>query len=335
MSTPSPAPGAPAGLAASPAAGLAARVPVSFFSMVLGVGGLAAAWRAAARSYGTSPWVADVLLVLAAALWVLLLAAQVVKALAAPARLRAELADPIQGSLAALGPASLLLLAAGAAGPAPDLGAVLFWIGAALAVAHAAWTVGSWNAAPPPVDRVTPAMLLPPVVGNLLAALAAGALGRTDAGWVFFGAGLVSWLVLAAVLLGRHLSAGELPPALRPLLGLELAPPAFALLAYQALEGAAPDAPSRVLLGAALFVALVLLRLAGRLRDVPFAPAHWAFTFPVAALAAAALRQGAAAPGSLAGALALPLFVVANAVVAVIAFHTAAAASRGTLLPPE
>ena len=73
---------------------------------------------------------------------------------------------------------------------------------------------------------------------------------------------------------------------------------------------------------------LVVARVAGRLRDVPFAPSYWAFTFPLTALAIAALRQGIAAPQSIAGALALPLFVVANAVVAAVAWQTGLALSR-------
>jgi len=320
------------GLAVSPAAPLTTRVPSSLFAIVLGLASLGAAWRAAARAYGTSPWVADVLLAGSAALWVAVLVAQVLKAVSARDRLRAELADPVQGCLAALGPASLLALAAGVAGHSRDLAAVLFWIGAAGEVAFAVWILGRWLVAPPALEGITPAMYVPPVLGNLYAAAAAGAVGRADAGWVFFGAGLLSWLVLAAALLTRHLSAGELPPAHRPLLGLELAAPAVALVAYQALEGAAPDAVSRGLLGYALLVAAVLVRLGGRFRGAPFTPAWWSFAFPVAALSVGALRQGAAAPGSVAGALALPIFVVANAVVAVIAFQTGVAASRGELL---
>ncbi len=322
-------------LAASPAAAAAARVPASLFSIVMGLAGLGAAWRAAARAYGVSAWLADGLLAVSAALFVGILAAQVVKALVERERFAAELRDPVQGSLAALGPAALLLLVPGVAVHFRDLALVLFWIGAASEVALGVWLVGGWLISPVSAESVTPAMYLPAVAGNLLAALAAGAVGRADAGWIFFGAGLVTWVVLAAVLLGRYLSAGELPRPLRPLLGMELASPAFALVAYQALDGPGPDATSRALLGCSLFVALVLLRLAGRFRDVAFAPSYWAFTFPLAALATGALRQASAAPGSVAGALALPLFVVANAVIAVIAFHTAVALARGTLLPPE
>jgi tellurite resistance protein len=324
-----------AGLAGSPAAALALRVPASSFSIVMGIAALGAAWSAAARAYKVSPWVATALLAAAIALWVAILVAQLVKAFAARHELRAELAHPVEGSLAALGPASLLLLAAGLAAHSRDLAAVLFWIGAAAQLAYAVHCMGRWLTTPVDPGLVTPALYLPPVAGNLLAAVAAGAVGQVDAGWLFFGAGVVAWLLVGATLLGRYLSAGELPADLRPLLGLELAPPALAFVALQAIDGARPDAALRTLLGYALFVALVLLRLAGRLGGARFSAAHWAFTFPLAALSAGALRQAAAAPGSIGAALALPVFVVANAVVAVIAFRTVTALSRGELFPRE
>jgi tellurite resistance protein len=320
--------------AASHAAAAAVRVPVSFFSIPLGIAVLGGAWRAASRAYGVSPWLADALLATGAALWVGVFAAQVVKAFGARDRLREELADPVQGALAALGPASLLFLAAGVAVHERDVAMVLFWIGAAAQLALGVWAVGRWLVEPLQAKAVTPALHLPAGVGNLAVAIAAGAVGRADAGWLFFGVGAVSWLLVAGVLLARYMSAGELPAGLRPLVGLEIAPPALALAAWQSLHGAAPDAVSRALLGVALFVALVVLRISGRLREAPFGPAHWSFAFPLAALAGAALRQGASTPGSVAGALALPLFVAANAVVAVIAFRTATDLARGKLLEP-
>ncbi|HET7826207.1 MAG TPA: hypothetical protein VFK90_12805 [Anaeromyxobacter sp.] len=320
------------GLAASDATAAAVRVPASFFSIAFGLGALASAWRGASRAYSVSPWLSDALLVLTAALWIALFAAQVVKAVTAPDRLRAELDDPVQGSLAALAPASLLAIAAMTTIHYRDFAAVLFWIGAAAQVVSAVWIVGRWLARRVDPRLVTPAMYLPASVGNLVAAVAAGAVGRSDAGWLFFGAGAVFWLVLAAVLLVRHLAEGELEPALRPLLALELAPPAFALLAWESLQGNATEPAPRALLGVALFVGLVLVRLAGRFRDAPFGAAWWAFTFPVAALSAAALRAASGAPESIAADLAMPLFIVANALVAAIAYKTVVALSRGSLL---
>ncbi len=321
------------GLVASPAAAAAARVPASYFSIVLGVAGLGAAWHSAARAYGVSDSFADALFVLAGVLFLAILAGQVLRAIRGSA-LRAELEHPVAGSLAAFGPASLLLLAAGLSPHARDAALVLFWLGAAGQVALNVWVVGRWLLAPADPKVVTPALDVPPV-GFLVGALAAGAVGRSDAGWLLFGAGILLWLLVAASLLDRYLSAGELPAAVRPLLALEIAPPAAALLAWQVLVGGAPDVVSRILLGFGLFQTLVVARLLGRLREVPFSPAYWAFAFPLSALAAGALRQSAAAPGSVAGALALPLFIVANAAVAAVAWQTGVAASRGKLLPPE
>lgn len=322
-----------AGLATSNATAAAMRVPASLFSIVLGLGGLSSAWDGASRSYGVSPWLSDALLVLAAALWVVFFAAQVVKAVTAPERLRAELGHPVEGSLAALVPASLLAIAALASIHYRDLARVLFWIGAAVQLVHGVWVVGGWLAKRVDPKLVTPAMYLPAAVGNLVVAVAAGAVGQSDAGWLFFGAGVVLWIVLAAVLLVRTFSDGELAPALRPLLALELAPPAFALLAWHSLGGGVSEPTSRALLGVALFVGLVLVRLAGRFRDVPFTASWWAFTFPVTALSTSALRMSASAPGSVAADLAMPIFVIANALVAAIAYKTLVALSRGDLVP--
>jgi tellurite resistance protein len=320
-----------ASLSATTATAAAVRVPASLFSTAAGLGALSAAWRGAARAYAVSPWLADALLAVAVALWVALFAAQVVKAFGAAGKLRAELEHPVEGSLAALAPIALLVLAAGISIHYRELATVLFWIGAAWQLVHGVWIAGRWLGGSVEPKLVTPAMYLPTSVGNLAAAIAAGTVGRTDVGWLFFGAGVATWVVLAAVLLVRHLSEGELTPALRPLLGIELAPPALALAAWQALEGNGGETTSRALLGIALFVALVLVRLVGRFRDVPFTPAYWAFAFPVATLSAATLR---APPGSVAGDLALPIFVVANALVAAVAYKTIAAASRGRLAPP-
>ncbi len=319
------------GQAASPVA----RIPASWFSIVMGIAGLGAAWRAAAQAYKVSAWVADALLAIAAALWLALLAAQVMKALGARPRLRAELEHPVEGSLAAFLPASLLLLASGIAVHSRPVALVLFWIGAAGQLAFAVYVFGRWFTGPMEPTLVTPALYVPPVIGNFLAALAAASVGRTDAGWLFLGAGLIAWLLVGATLLGRTLSAGELAPPLRPLLGLELAPAAVGLVAWQALDGPYPDVATRTLLGFALFVALVLLRLLGRFRDVQFGASFWAFTFPLAALSTATLQEGGVTPGSFAAGLALPIFIVVNGVVAVIAFRTVTAATRGALLPRE
>ncbi len=67
-------------------------------------------------------------------------------------------------------------------------------------------------------------LYLPTVANNFISAMACGALGYTDAGLVFLGAGVFSWLSLEPVILQRLRSSGELPTALRTSLGIQLAP---------------------------------------------------------------------------------------------------------------
>ena len=144
-----------------------------------------------------------------------------------------------------------------------------------------------------------------------------------ELGLLFFGAGLLSWLTLESVVVHR-LILKTLPVGLRASLGLHLAPPAVACVAYLAVTDGPPDRLAQILFGYALFQALVTLRLVPWLRRQPFSPAAWAYTFGVSALPLAALRlteRGLAGPSA---ALAVPLFVAANLVIGWIAVRTLA-----------
>ncbi len=61
-----------------------------------------------------------------------------------------------------------------------------------------------------PEEATTPGLYLPTVANNFISAMACGALGYTDAGLVFLGAGVFSWLSLEPVILQRLRSSGEL-----------------------------------------------------------------------------------------------------------------------------
>src|SRR5215207_10010623 len=98
----------------------------------------------------------------------------------------------------------------------------------------------------------------------------------------------------------------RLPVSRRATLGIHLAPPAVAAVAYLAVTDGPPDRMAQMLFGYALLQALVILRLAPWLREQAFGPVAWAYTFGVSALPLAALRfveRGQAGPIA---ALALP-----------------------------
>ena len=175
---------------------------------------------------------------------------------------------------------------------------------------------------------------MPTVGGGFVSAIACGTFGYAQAGLLFFGAGFFSMVVMESVVLHR-LMTHWLPVSLRATLGIHLAPPAVAAVAYLAVTDGPPDRMAQMLFGYALVQALVILRLAPWLREQAFGPAAWAYTFGVSALPLAALRfveRGQAGPIA---ALALPLFVGANLIIGWIAARTLLLALRGELLSRE
>ncbi|REH35284.1 tellurite resistance protein [Kutzneria buriramensis] len=104
---------------------------------------------------------------------------------------------------------------------------------------------------------------------------------------VVLGFGLVSWLILGSLILGRLIFRPSLPGALLPTIAIEIAPAPVATLAYLALSGDRADAVTAGLAGYGLLMVLARLRLLPRHLMLRFAPGFWAFTFAWAGAAIA------------------------------------------------
>lgn len=101
-------------------------------------------------------------------------------------------------------------------------------------------------------------LYLPTVAGSFVSATVGAALGLADWGQLAFGAGLFSWLAMESVLLHRLLTGTEKPDALRPTLGIQLAPAPVGAVAYLSAGGGAPDLLAHALIGYGLLQVLVL-----------------------------------------------------------------------------
>jgi tellurite resistance protein len=208
---------------------------------------------------------------------------------------------------------------------------VLFALGAAGSLAFAVWRHGGlWKGGRDP-STTTPVLYLPAVAGTFLVATTAGALGWSAWGQPFFGAGLFAWLALESVILHRLLVADPLAVALRPTLGIQLAPPAVGLVAYLSVTEGDPGLMAQMLLGYALLQALIVLRLLPWIRQQPFAPSYWALTFGIGSLSLAAEHMTARGLTGPVAILAPFLFVVANLVIGSIALGSIVQLARGRL----
>nr|VUD32146.1 Tellurite resistance protein TehA [Raoultella sp. NCTC 9187] len=213
------------------------NLPAGYFGMVLGIIGMGFAWRYASTIWPVSRRVGDGLVVLAATIWALLAIAFITRAIRFPWSVRQEMCHPVAGSFVSLFPATTMLVSIGFVPWCRPLSLGLFIIGVALQLAYSAWqSAGLWRGNHPS-DATTPGLYLPTVANNFISAMACGALGFNDAGLVFLGAGIFSWLSLEPVILQRLRSDGELPAALRTSLGIQLAPALVACSAWLSVNG--------------------------------------------------------------------------------------------------
>jgi tellurite resistance protein len=310
-----------------------APMPVAFFGIGVGALALAGAWRAAARVW-TVPEAVPVLLTASAlVVWLAVLVAYGRKWLVERDAAIAEMRHPVQSSFAALVPVSMMLAAQAVQAYSRELAIALFVIGVVSSLALGVYLQGRfWQGGRKP-ELTTPAIYLPTVAPSFVAATAAAGLGFTQLGMLFFGAGVFSWLAIESIVLHRAAVHEPLPEALRPSLGIQLAPPVVGGVSYLAITHGVPDTFAYMMLGYGLYQALMLARLIPWIRQSTFTPSYWAFSFGAAALPTMAIRmleRGATGPMAW---IAPVAFVLANVVIGLMVAGTVRAIVRGKLLP--
>ncbi|MFD2031611.1 hypothetical protein ACFSKM_17310 [Ancylobacter dichloromethanicus] len=92
------------------------------------------------------------------------------------------------------------------------------------------------------------------------------------------------------MLLNRFQHGAALPPAQRPTLGIQLAPPVVGAVTYLSLTSDGPDIFAQALVGYGLLQLLLIARLLPWILRQPLSAAYWAFTFGLTALATSTLQ---------------------------------------------
>lgn len=290
-------------------------VPASYFSMVLGLTGLGNGWRVASRLWGFPTWIGESVMAVAVTVWAVLLVRFAIKWIAAREEALAEAAHPILCCFIALVPVATMLAGIGVLPHAHGVGTALILLGAAASLLFGLWRHGGqWRGGRDP-KTTTPVLYLPTVGANLVSAIALSALGWPSWGQLFFGAGVLAWIVQESIILGRLLTVDPLPAALRPTVGIQMAPPAVALLAYAAVTVGPPDLIARMLLGYAIVQALMVLRLMPWIRQ-PFTLSYWGFTFGATAISTGTMRFAERSHDPVFTTLAPVLFTMSNLVIA-------------------
>jgi tellurite resistance protein len=310
-----------------------ARLPAGIFAISVGLFGLVGAWRrAAAFGWQIAGDVAALLIWPVVAIWVISLILYALKCKRHPESVIQEYRHPVQGSLQALIPLSVLLAVIHFNQPHQGVWLVLALVALGLHLVIALRVVSTLATGRMPTNAITPALYLPVVGGALVGAMSLAALQYPGWAAMLFGTGLSGWALLEARILSK-LFEGPMPEGVRPTIGVELAPPAIATLTAAVIW---PQLPAEVLMiGLGVSIA-PFVGVMARYRwwcDVPFSVGFWSFSFPLAALASVILE--AVNRGSWPSWIGIVALLAATSVIAFLALRTAILLLQGRFLPRQ
>ena len=151
------------------------------------------------------------------------------------------------------------------------------------------WFTGTWMRGGTDLDRLHPGYFLPTVAGGLVASAGAAEVGQQRLAQFMLGLGILCWIIVGSMILGRLIFRPPLPDALAPTMAIEVAPAAVASVAYFFSHGARITPFVTALAGYGLLMVVAQIPLLSRYVRLKFSLATWAFTFSWAAVASTLL----------------------------------------------
>ncbi len=311
------------------------NLPVAWFAMIMGLGGLTIAWRKAeallALPVSISPW----LMILATALFAVLAALYTVKIIKYRPAAFKEWGHPVKMNFVPTVSIALILLSIAWLPVSAPYSKLLWLAGVALHLFLTLHVITQWmHQSKFEIVHLNPAWFIP-VVGNILIPIAGVVHAPVEISWFFFSIGLMFWPVLLTIIFYRVIFHGSLPERLMPTLFILIAPPAVGFLSYLKLNGGEVDTFAHVLYHGALFFTLLLFSQLRMFTRLKFFLSWWAYSFPLTAITVATLAMFEHTGVILFLRLAGILLGIATVVIAGLLARTALAVARREICVEE
>jgi tellurite resistance protein len=261
---------------------------ISWFAVIMGLGGLSIAWGRAEELLGLAFRVSPILLVATTLLFLVIAGIYGLKAIKYREAVVKEWAHPVKMSFVPTFSIGLILLAIAWLPVSPAYSKLLWTMGTLLHLGLTLYILTQWiHQEKFQIAHLNPAWFIP-VVGNILVPIVGVTHAPIEISWFFFSLGLVFWPVLLAILFYRIIFHASLPERLMPTLFILIAPPAVGFISYVKLTGGV-DAFAQVLYNSGLFFTLLLLAQIKWFAGLKFFLSWWAYSFPLAAITIASL----------------------------------------------
>lgn len=311
-----------------------AHLPVTFFSTVMGLTGLAIAWQKAHAALGVPALVWQGIALFASILFLALLLVYGTKLFRHWQEVCAEWQHPVRVNFFPTISISLLLLSIVWLEKLPG---VSFWLWATGSLIHLTFTfaiLSSWmHHTHYEIKHANPGWFIP-VVGNLFVPICGMQFAPPELSWFFFSIGMVFWVVLMTIIFYRLFFHEPIPARLMPTLFILLAPPAVGFIAYGLLVPQL-DAFARILYYAALFLALLLGSNLMRFIRGGFFISAWAYSFPLAAMTIATFAMAKRSGLEFFHGIAAIFLTIVSLIVVVLIGKTLGAIANRSICMPE
>lgn len=308
-----------------------ARLPVSLFAICVGLFAIGISWRLFAQmDIPFALKVADYISYFATTVLFVLSVLYLAKFLLYRPAFWQEVTHPLGSSLVGLFPLSVFLFVVTFGSPEHSIWLFLTLAGLLLDMVVTIRLLVYLTTGNTQKVAKTAALYMPTVAAGLVGSVALHKIGY--AGWssLLWGMGLIAWIFLELRVL-NHLFNGELPLAMRPTIGLEMAPGAVGTLAAATIWPHLPVEVVLIGLGVASGPILTVMARYKWWSQTGFTPGYWSFSFPAAALSSAIIL--AVQKGSWTIIIPAIALVCSSSLIAFLLIKTLILAFKGKLLP--
>lgn len=260
-------------------------LPTGYFGIPLGLAALSLAWLHLENHFPVARTISDVIGIIASAIWILFILMYAYKLRYYSDEVRSEYHCPVRFSFIALIPITTMLIGDITYRWTPWLAEVMIWLGTIGQLLFSSLRISKlWQGGVFEQKSTRPPFYLPAVAANFTSASSLALLGYHDLGYLFFGAGLIAWIIFEPVLL-QHLRISSLEPPFRATMGIILAPAFVGAAAYLSLNKGEIDTFVKILWGYGFLQLFFLLRLLPWIMEKGLNIGLWGFSFGLASMA--------------------------------------------------
>lgn len=263
-------------------------LPTGYFGIPLGLAALSIAWSHL-NYFSISPIISNILGIAAMLVWVVFIGMYLYKIRYYWHEVLDEYRCPVRFSFLALIPITTMLVADILYRWQPVIAEIMIWIGTIGQLLYSSIRIGElWKGGTFEQKSTRPPFYLPAVAANFTSASSLALLGYHDLGYLFFGAGLIAWIIYEPVLL-QHLRISSIEPPFRATMGIILAPAFVGAAAYLAVNHGEVDSFAKILWGYGFLQLFFLIRLLPWIAEKGLNIGFWGFSFGLASMANSAV----------------------------------------------